>query len=182
LIVSLGFAFLLGELLFSGDSATRARQEIEARIASWRAGSDDEIQPTPSLRRPEMEIVGDWEIRLRLAYSYVSIHATAGENYAVHFETGGCMGGYQGDRTATYHAGVLKLDKPVSEYLGGSTFDTMYAVNVDDREVLLPAAKIRQLEADSFSNGAQSNPSNAKTARSRTASIDSAPNDATFTT
>ena len=125
---------------------------METELAKWSPSSEDMKVPRESLRDRSMNVTGEWIGRTGMDYAALSIKPRSGNEYDVTFATGGCLSDWQLRRIGKYAHGVLTLDRPVQEYCP-ITFNTLYAIRIDGKELLLPAGNTTELMEDVDSDG-----------------------------
>ncbi|HEY3244901.1 MAG TPA: hypothetical protein VGM03_16290 [Phycisphaerae bacterium] len=108
--------------------------------------------PPEKLRDGSIDIEGDWIRRTRLDSARMRVKHRSSNHYDVEFATSGCLSRWQLKRTGSYRDGVLTLNRPVQEYCP-ITFNTLYAIRADGKELLVPAPNIADLLKDLDDNG-----------------------------
>ena len=136
-------AILAGLIVFP-DSATSTRRSLERRARNWNPSGVPTITDR-SLIATDIALNGGWTTRRRLSHTAFTFVKRTDGKYDVRFSTGGCLGGCNLSRVGTLSDGVLVLDGAVAKYVP-RTYDTMYAVRIDDADYLLPAASVRDFE------------------------------------
>ena len=116
----------------------------ERRLARWKPGPYDEIPPKAPIRAPHARIEGLWLRREGRHGNSLEIVADAPATYRVGFHSYHLTL----ERTATFHDGVLSFDRPVEEVLPRTTIlRKFFAIRVEGREYLVPAARVAAVEA-----------------------------------
>lgn len=135
---------ILTSLIFVPDSATSTRRSLERRARDWKRSSVPTVTDR-SLIATDIALSGEWTTRRRLNHTAFTFVERTDGKYDVQFSTGGCLGGCKLSRVGTLSEGVLVLDRAVAEYVP-RTYDTLYAIRIDDIEYLLPADSVRDFE------------------------------------
>ncbi len=136
-------AVLAGFILIP-DSATSTRRSLERRARTWNS-SNAYILTDLSLIPTDVDLNGEWATRRRLNHTTFKFSKRADGKYDVQFTTGGCLGGCELMRTAECSEGTIVLDGAVAEYMP-RTYNTLYAIRIDDAEYLLPADNLSDFE------------------------------------
>lgn len=152
MLVLIAIILILLALVLDPGSSAATRRQIEDRIAKWQPTDGDDEEPKPGRIVPEMDIVGNWEIRLRRTGSGIGIQKGESGRYRINFMTAGCLGSYKAERSAEFRDGILILDKPVAEYLSG-VYQKLYAVRHQGTDYLLPEAFVSRFEAALSTDG-----------------------------
>jgi len=135
---------ILGGHIFIPDSATSTRRSLERRAQNWKPSGVTTITDR-SLLATDIALNGKWTTRRRLNHTAFTFAKLTDGKYDVQFSTGGCLGGCNLSRVGTLSDGVLVLDGAVAEYVP-RTYDTLYAIRIDDADYLLPAESVRDFE------------------------------------
>ncbi|MFN0138128.1 MAG: hypothetical protein ACKVS9_18645 [Phycisphaerae bacterium] len=125
---------------------------IEQELADWSPSVADAQAPPEYLRNRSVAIEGVWIGRTDMDYASMTITRRADNNYDVEFVTGGSLSSWCLKRTASYRDGVLTLDRPVREYCP-ITFKSMFTIQVDGKELLLPASTVSEFLPDVDADG-----------------------------
>jgi hypothetical protein len=120
---------------------------MEAKLAWWSPKAKDLQMPPEKLRDGSIDIEGDWIRRTRLDSARMRVKHRSSNHYDVEFATSGCLSRWQLKRTGSYRDGVLTLNRPVQEYCP-ITFNTLYAIRADGKELLVPAPNTADLLKD----------------------------------
>ena len=152
LLAILGIAGALGLLLLWPDSATSTRWGLERRARNWKPSPVSGPADATSIAT-QIDITGEWSHRQRLASSSFTFTKRSEHQYAALFATSGCLGGCQMARIASVQAGIITLDGAVAEYLP-RTYNTLYAVHVDQTDYLVPDVSLRDFE-QALSSGSE---------------------------
>jgi len=147
LVTSVVLGLTLGFLL-APDAIRRSQLERAAR--AWKPGPSDSEHPHEKLISPGVDLNGSW-IRTGMDGVSLTFHRREKDGYDVAVHTGGCLWSCSFERTATFADGVVKLNVSVIEY-GRNTYDTLYAVQIDDHEYLVPACTVPQLNQSASSS------------------------------
>ncbi len=144
IVAVLGIVAVLCAIVFIPDSATSTRWHLERRAREYRAKSVD-APADPSLLATDIDLAGEWiNDGLRTYSSFVFTKRGPGQ-YGVQFTTHGCLGGCKLSRMASLSDGIISLDGAVAEYVP-RTYNTLYAIRVDNLIYLVPADGIREFE------------------------------------
>lgn len=92
-----------------------------------------------------LDIEGDWVTRGNMEGSALTIQKKKPHTYSIHFSTGGCLDDWSSRRRGTYSDGILRLNRPVTQYLGYRKYDTLYTVKVKGFDYLISQASMRFL-------------------------------------
>ncbi len=137
---------ILAGFIFIPDSATSTRRSLERRARNWKP-SVDPIITDRSLIATDIALNGESTTRHRLNHTAFTFVKRKDGKYDVQFSTGGCLGGCELTRIAEFSHGVIILDGAVAEYVP-RTYDTLYAIRIDNDEYLLPAESLPDFERD----------------------------------
>lgn len=141
IVVSL---LIVAGFFYVPDFATSTRLSLEGRARDWKPSGIPAV-PDSSMIATEIDLNGEWTTRRRLNHAAFAFAERTDGKYDVQFSTGGCCGGCNLSRVGTFIDGVLVLDGAVAEYLP-RTYDTLYAIRIDDAEYLLPAESVPNFE------------------------------------
>jgi len=128
------------------DSATATRRSLERRAHNWKPSLVPNLSDR-SLIATDISLSGEWTTRRRLNHTAFTFSKRPDGKYDVQFSTGGCLGGCELTRIATLSDGAIILDGAVAEYVP-RTYDTLYAIRIDNDEYLLPAENVPDFERD----------------------------------
>jgi hypothetical protein len=117
-----------------------ASEYHERELSKWKSDPKHEAVPDPSICHAEIDPSGEWISDGGLMGTTLSIQKKSNQEYDVDWYTWGCLSRWRLHRTATYTDGVLKLNRPVDAYCCWSTFDKLYAVQLDLTDSLLPSS------------------------------------------
>jgi hypothetical protein len=146
-----GVAAILAAVLVIPDTATSTRRQIERRARDFKAASVARLTDE-SILAADAVIAGSWIRRHRLNRSTFVFTPRPDGRLDVRFATGGCLGGCEFVRIASFANGVISLDGAIAEYLP-RTYDTLYVIRVDGAEYLLPAQGLAEFEQKLRSEG-----------------------------
>jgi len=133
-------------LIVVPDSATATRRSLERRARNWKPSLVPNLSDR-SLIATDISLSGEWATRRRLSHTAFTFAKRPDGQYGVQFSTGGCLGGCELTRIATFSDGAIMLDGAVAEYVP-RTYDTIYAIRIDNDEYLLPAESVPDFERD----------------------------------
>lgn len=128
------------------DNHARTRLELEARASNWQANSRATVS-NPALLVDDIRLAGTWVCKQRLTSSSFEFTPTNRRGFVAQFSTHGCLGGCELRRGATFSGGTIRLDDAVAEYRP-RTYDTLYAVQIDGVEYLLPEHSVPMFERE----------------------------------
>jgi hypothetical protein len=137
--------------LFIPSTATTIRWSMERRAREWQP-TVAPVLADQSLLARDVDISGAWSSPHRLKRSTLAFSARPDGRYDAQFSSSGCLGGCQLSRTAALSSGTIALDGAVVEYSSGPTYDTLYALRIDDTDYLLPAPSVADFQRE-FSAG-----------------------------
>lgn len=136
---------ILAALLFD-DSATATRRSLERRARNWKPSMVPCLSDL-SLIATDVALPGEWTTRRRLNHTAFTFAERPDGQYDVQFSTGGCLGGCELTRIAKLSDGAIMLDGAVAEYVP-RTYETLYAIRIDNDEYLLPAESVSDFERE----------------------------------
>jgi hypothetical protein len=125
---------------------------IERKLDHWLPTKENAQVPRASIRSPQTDISGVWEVHRGHDGSSLAITRSGPETYDVVLDTHGCLDWWKLRRTGHYSAGVLVLNRPVQEYFP-LTYQKLYAVRTSSSEYLVPDAGIGKFEQGCWPDG-----------------------------
>lgn len=145
-ITLIAITAILAAVIFIPDAAKTTRRQLERRAGEWNRTTAPVLSES-SLIAADMSLIGKWVNRHRLNHSAFTFANRMDGRFDVGFSTGGCLGGCEMSRVGTMVDGAVVLDGAVAEY-SGPVYDTIYAIRVNNRECLLPAANVPAFERE----------------------------------
>ncbi len=112
---------------------------------AWQPDHEDLTPIVKDIIQTDLDIEGDWLTRGHLEGSALTIQKKKPDAYSIHFSTGGCLDDWSSKRKGKYSNGILRLNRPVTQYLGYRKFDTLYTVKVRGFDYLISQASMRFL-------------------------------------
>ena len=144
-IVILGIVVVLGALV-SPSSHTLTRWELERRVRDWKP-APLKMLGNAELLASDIDLSGDWNWKLAHSSAGITFAPRSGDEFEVHFWTGGCLGGCDWSRTATFAKGVITLDRAVAQN-DRRAFNMLYAIRVEDTDYLLAEPDVPRFEEE----------------------------------
>ena len=124
----------------------------EGKLTKWEPDHEDLVPMISDIHKPDVEIAGSWTTLGGFSGSTLEIQEDEDGTYSIDFSTGGCLSDWDLKRTGTYANGVLRLDKPVEEYIS-SPYDALYPVRVGGLDYLISQWSIRFLSEHYATDG-----------------------------
>lgn len=137
-------AAILAGFVLIPDNHELTRRNLKQRASNWKPRPPIELVD-PSVLSASANLEGAWICQHGLDHSRFTFTRQSDRQFAVHFSTGGCLGGCDLRRRAVFDAGVIQLDGAVAEYFP-RTYATLYVIQIDGVDYLLPDESVRDFE------------------------------------
>ena len=142
LLVIMIVAGILGALLVPTSGPKPPLTDKDLALYDWQPGPQHTAVPPDSIRVREADLIGLWTDEI--GWLDFDITKLPDGHYSVSFRSHAqcaCSGAVQLERFAEYENGVILLDRPVRE-LGGTTYEKLFTVRVNDEIYLLPSPRV----------------------------------------
>ncbi len=112
---------------------------------AWQPDHEDLTPIVKDIIQTDLDIEGDWVTLGHMEGSALTVQKKTPGKYSIRFSTGGCLDDWSSKRRGTHSNGILRLNRPVTQYLGYRKYDTLYTVKVKGFDYLISQASMRFL-------------------------------------
>jgi prepilin-type N-terminal cleavage/methylation domain-containing protein len=146
-LVVLVIVAILVALLWPAEHGPPPRTDADLDFTSWDRTTESRLEPPRDIVVANVNLAGQWWRCSRQSLGLIIESGRSGHWQVVFHSGSGCGFGPSVllERTATYEAGAVVLDRPVQS-LSGETFGRLYAVRIHGREYLIPSVRLDKLK------------------------------------